>query len=259
MLSATTPHLDADAVALAGAGWAVFPCHPNGPRAKSPISSLVPHGHLNASRDPEVIHRWWRQCPNAMIGGAVPASLIVIDIDPRNGGGLDSLEAIVGILPETLTVWSGRNDGGRHLYFLRPAGPFTSSRLPTGIDLKVHGYCILPPSLHPATDAPYRWEVREPAPLPHLLRDLLRPLASSQRQSSDGAATHVDALIRFVAGLQPGERNRGTYWAACRAAEVGTLNAITADLITAAVQTGLSEREALRIVESAARTAGVRA
>ena len=26
----------------------------------------------------------------------------------------------LGPLPETLTVWSGRNDGGRHLYFTPP-------------------------------------------------------------------------------------------------------------------------------------------
>jgi len=191
-----------------------------------------------------------------MIGGAVPASLMVIDIDPRNGGSLDVLEALVGALSPTLTVWSGREDAGRHLYYLRPGGAFTSTRLPEGIDLKVHGYCILPPSIHPATGDPYRWEVRDPAPLPVGLLALLRPLPAPPRLASNHVS--ADALVRFVASLQPGERNRGTYWAACRAADDGVLNALTADLVAAAVQTGLSEYEAIRVVQTARRTSGAR-
>jgi hypothetical protein len=250
------PSLLAAALELASAGWAVFPCHRKGARAKAPVSSLAPHGHLNATRDPEVIRRWWHELPDALIGGAVPASLLVIDIDPRNGGSLEAMEAIVGPLAETLTVWSGRNDGGRHLYYLRPAGEFTSSRLPPGIDLKANGYCILPPSPHPSTGAPYRWELRDPAPLPTALRELLRPAPPTP--STFTGPTNSDALIRFVAGLTRGERNRGTYWAACRAADEGTLPHLASNLIAAAVQAGLTEHEARRIVQSAARSAGVR-
>ncbi len=246
------------AVELALAGWSVLPCYPTGPRAKSPISAVVPHGHLNASRDLDVIRAWWQRFPTAMIGGAVPTSLIVIDIDPRNGGSLDALQALAGALADTLTVWSGREDGGRHLYYLRPGGAFTSTRLPEGIDLKVHGYCILPPSIHPATGLPYRWELRDLVPLPASLLSLLRPLPATSRLRSGVGNVSADALVRFVAGLQPGERNRGTYWAACRAADDGALDALAADLVAAAVQTGLSEYEAIRIVQSARRTTGAR-
>ncbi|MGE0227523.1 MAG: bifunctional DNA primase/polymerase [Dehalococcoidia bacterium] len=258
MLSPDAYSLGDAAVELALAGWSVFPCHSTGPRAKSPMSALAPHGHLNATRDPETIQRWWSDCPNAMIGGAVPPSLLVIDIDPRNGGSLDALQAIVGVLPGTLTVWSGREDGGRHLYYLRPSGTFTSTRLPEGIDLKVHGYGILPPSIHPATGHPYRWEIRNPAPLPSGLLAYLRPLPPPPRMAAGFGRLNADALVRFVAGLQPGERNRGTYWAACRAADDGALDALTTDLVAAAVQTGLSEYEAVRIIRSARRTTGAR-
>jgi hypothetical protein len=72
--------------------------------------------------DPDQIKLWWTKWPNAMIGAAVPESLLVIDIDPRNGGSLQALTDLVGALPETLTAWSGRNDCGHHLYFLRPQG-----------------------------------------------------------------------------------------------------------------------------------------
>ena len=110
-----------------------------------------------------------------MIGARVPESLLVVDVDPRNGGNLAELELFTGPLPPTLTAWSGRNDGGRHLYFLRPAGPITSTRLPDGIDLKANGYCIVPPSIHPATGQPYRWEQHPVAAIPPRLRALLLP------------------------------------------------------------------------------------
>jgi len=101
------------------------------------------------------IRDWWRRWPDALIGAVIPPLLMVLDIDPRNGGSLAGLESIVGPLPATFTAWSGRNDGGRHLYFFRPQRqPLVSTRLPNGIDLKTNGYMIMPPSLHPATGQP---------------------------------------------------------------------------------------------------------
>ncbi len=186
----------------------------------------------------------------------VPNSLIAIDNDPRNGGSVEALETLVGPLPETLTAWSGRNDGGRHLYFLRPPGEFTSTRLPDGIDLKVHGYCILPPSLHPVSGLPYRWELHAPAPLPPRLRELLRPLPPPSRVFAPRGG-NGGALVRFVAGLVPGARHMGLFWATCRAAEGGLLAQSERDLLAAAVSTGLPEHEARRTVTSAERTIGV--
>jgi hypothetical protein len=142
----------------------------------------------------------------AMIGVRVPDSVIVIDIDPRNGGSIGDLEALVGPLPATLTVWSGRNDGGRHLYFLRPAGQLTSTRLPEGIDLKANGYVIAPPSIHPATGLPYKWEQYPVAAPPHGLRELLRPaprpINLPRRNGGNG-----DGLLRTVAAAVEGTRN----------------------------------------------------
>jgi hypothetical protein len=71
---------------LAAGAWNVFPCRATGPQAKSPLTL---YGHLDATTDPDQIRilvdtRW----PDAMIGAAVPEALLVIDIDPRNGGSL---------------------------------------------------------------------------------------------------------------------------------------------------------------------------
>jgi len=124
-----------------------------------------------------VIAAWWHRWPTANIGARVPAPLIVIDVDPRHGGhlALAELEAAHGPIPETLTVWSGRGDGGRHLYLRRPSGRLTDSRLGVGVDLKTSaGYAVVPPSLHPDTAQPYRWEPRPIATPPGWLVDLLR-------------------------------------------------------------------------------------
>jgi hypothetical protein len=157
-----TASLSEAALELAANGWAVFPCwernYRTDPKTGEPEGAKSPHsdkrlqlinGHLDASRDPDLIRAWWRRWPKAMIGAPVPDSLLVVDVDPRNGGSLQELESLTGSLPPTLTAWSGRNDGGQHLYFLRPAGPLSSTRLPQGIDLKANGYCVVPPSIHP--------------------------------------------------------------------------------------------------------------
>lgn len=242
------------ALELAQNGFRVHPCAWRGSIAKAP---LTPHGHLDATRDPDTIRAWWERWPEAMIGGRVPEHFLVLDIDPRNGGSIEAIELAAGPLPQTLTSWSGRGDGGRHLWFLRPYGELTSTRLAAGIDLKTNGYLILPPSLHPATGKPYTWEVREPAPVPLRLRELLRPLRMLRTYKGAGKGGNGAPLVRLVAGLKDGERNRGLFWAASRAVEDGILDAITDNLIGAAVATGLSEREARRVIDSAARNTRV--
>ena len=240
------------ALALAAEAWEVFPCRPNGPQAKSPLTI---HGHHDATTDPDKIKAWWRRWPNAMIGAVVPALLLVIDVDPRNGGDLEQLIALVGDLPQTLTVWSGRNDGGRHLYFQRPRGPLTSTRLPAGVDLKVNGYCILPPSIHPATGQPYRWQDEDApaAAIPAKLSELLRPPPPSPIARSCSNTSAI-GLLRAVVGAPEGNRNNVLYWASCRAAESGILDdQVEALLINAAVTAGETETKARRTVASARR------
>lgn len=246
----------AEALALAARGWAVFPCIECGPEAdwKSPYT---PHGHLDASTDPGQIRQWWSRRPRAMIGAPVPPTLLVLDLDPRNGGQLAALPP----LPATLTAWSGRGDGGRHLYFLRPPFTATSTRLPRGWDLKVNGYCILPPSVHPATGRPYRWDERDPAPLPPEVRELLRPAPVAARAASQGSGDGHQ-LAEFVARQEFGNINDALYWAARQAVRQGILtDALAADLVAAAGQaagthaTTAGERQSWRTIGSARKAA----
>jgi hypothetical protein len=241
------------ALELVAQGWAVFPCDWRpGDHEKAPL--LPSPGYHLATTDPQQIRTWWRRWPKAMIGVRVPEAFLVLDIDPRNGGDLAELESLTGPLPATLIVWSGRNDGGRHLYFQRPAGELMGTRLkPLGIDLKVNGYVIAPPSIHPATGQPYRWEHHPVALLPHALRELLRPRArpiiTNRGNSGNGAG-----LVRTVAQAQEGSRNDTLYWAACRAVEDGLINQLEDQLIAAAMTAGETETKARRTVASARKS-----
>lgn len=247
------------ALDLAAAGWSVFPCWPRGDRGKSPMTT---NGHLDATTDAEQVTRWWTARPDAMIGATVPGGLIVLDIDPRNGGSRAALEEVTGPLPETVTVTSGRGDGGTHLYFYRPNTKLTSTRLPEGVDLKVNGYMIMPSSLHPATGLPYLWSSPQdlaPAFLPDaalaVLRPAPRPLAVRTfvgPRGGDGSG-----LVRFVANAPEGFRNKWLFWAACCVHEDGLDFKVLDDLRDAAVSIGLSETEVDNTLRSAEkRTAG---
>jgi hypothetical protein len=150
------------------------------------------HGLYAATTDPERVGRWWDRWPGDGIGARVPRSLIVLDVDPRHGGDarLAELEAGFERLPPTRVSYSGRGDGGCHLWFLHPGGKPTIRALrevlgrgpeELGLDLKGHeGYVVLPPSRHPDTGQPYRWAepLLDPAPMPGWLRRLLLPEAA---------------------------------------------------------------------------------
>ena len=118
------------ALAYAAAGYAVVPlrgkqplgncpaCEPRSPRYRPhqapECSHELCHGLYAATSDPGRVGRWWGRWPQANIGARVPASLLVMDVDPRHGGlaRLVELEREHGPLPPTRVSVSGRGDGG---------------------------------------------------------------------------------------------------------------------------------------------------
>lgn len=191
------------ALELAYRKWRVFPLRgkipygrcdrcvdrsdPEHPKALHPTGECVHdttervcHGVLDASCDFRTVSGWWSgRYRGSNIGLRVPDGLFVLDIDPRHEGDkrLAEHETIHGKLPPTLTTWSGRGDGGRHLYFQHPGGKLVSTRIGGGLDLKTSaGYCLAPPSIHPDTGQPYRWEPNQVAKPPRWLVSMLRPL-----------------------------------------------------------------------------------
>ena len=194
-----------------GLGWPVLPLHDiEGRRCscgdlncrspgKHPRSQ---HGVKDASDDPQQINDWWGRCPGANIGIATGAvsNLVVVDIDPRNGG-YESYAQLKLDLPgvfttELLEVRSG--SGGTHLYFQHPGGHVPCrANVRLGIDVRADGgYIIGPPSFH-ISGARYRfiltngWKVPL---LPAALRSFLVPQAQAQPCVEQSPRIALDSL-----------------------------------------------------------------
>jgi Bifunctional DNA primase/polymerase, N-terminal len=154
--SAVANDIGVNAIEYGAYNWQVFPL--NGKIPAIP-KSAGGRGVLDATSDTDQIAEWWGgRYAGCNIGGRVPDSMMVLDIDPRHDGdrSIASLEEMYGPLPETLTTITGRGDGGRHLFFRRPPGKLSSKRLGAGIDIKTStGYVVLPPSIHPDGGNPY--------------------------------------------------------------------------------------------------------
>jgi hypothetical protein len=230
------------ALQLAEAGWAVLPLD-----GKRPVTE---HGHHDATTDPATIRRMWSE-KDWNVGSPIPDNLIVLDVDPRNGGSVEALEQRAGVaLPPTLEVITGRRDGGRHLYFRRPFdGRVYRRDIPQGIDVKTSGYMVMPPSHHPDTGKSYQWIHRDIASLPLGVIRLMVPRLPKPARSP--TSTSPSALATFVRDLQLGERHNGLLWAASRAHEAGVRGYGLRLLVDAAVDVGFPQREAERVIESA--------
>lgn len=258
--------LDA-ALKYADEGWPVLPCRERGKNAKAPY---LRNGFKGASTDPDQIRRWWKRWPSALIGVAVPAGVVVLDLDCPDA--LVDLERLNGgPLPATRTVQTGRGEYARHFYYkhllpdmrLRGQPQWGNGKTLEGVDVKAgeRGYLIAPPSLHPRTGKPYVWlNVGPLAPLPAPLAIAIQS-RPQQRPSARGEApgkgkSSCEGLLRTVRNAKEGERNRVLFWAACRMTE-GELAGKAHDwagLELAALDTGLFPAEIQATIRSATST-----
>lgn len=161
------------ALDAAGRGFRVVPLHAvgaDGACSCSPACSKAgKHPRVMtwldlATTDTAAIERWWTLWPDANVGIATGRSsgIVVIDVDPRNGGDValrvihDEFE-----LPLTLTAETG--GGGRHLYFAYP-GELLVRDLPAlapwkgqGIDIQGEKKLVVAPGSRHASGNSYRW------------------------------------------------------------------------------------------------------
>jgi hypothetical protein len=221
----------------------------------------------DATTDPARIRALFALAPWAtgygIACGQAPYHLIGLDLDVKHGfDGVAALQALAGThqfaIPETTTVLTP--SGGRHLWLTAP-GPVPNSvgRLAPGIDVRGSGgYVVGPGSRTVAGHYLLAPGTRQHtlAEAPPVLLQLATPPAP--REPGPAAPRHpaekrAAALVRFVLDSREGERNGRLFWAACRAYDAGMGEALAPALVTAAVHTGLSEREAAATVASAGR------
>jgi len=117
-----------------------------------------------SSADPDRIEAWSRKFPACNWGALTGAEsdAIVIDIDgPKGRGSIERLQSEFGALPPTLSVKTGRLDGGQQLYYRWPKGRELHSSqgaIAAGIDVKAwHSFAVIPDSLH-KSGRRYEWE-----------------------------------------------------------------------------------------------------
>lgn len=109
--------------------------------------------------DRDEVQRWWRRWPAANLGiiTGTLSGLVVVDVDPRNGGdtAFAELRSFYGELPHTVVAITG--GGGRHFYFRHPREFTRCGPISAGLDLKGdRGIVVCPPSRH-ASGRSYIW------------------------------------------------------------------------------------------------------
>jgi len=138
------------ALRYADLGWYVIPVR----RDKKPVDG---YGLNSATKDPAVIRNIWAQHPNAGIAIACEKSgLVVLDIDPRNGGreSLAQLEAEYGVIYSAIA--SVTQSGGEHRVFKAEPGATYPGTLGAGLDVKHRGYILVEPSQ--GESGLYKWQ-----------------------------------------------------------------------------------------------------
>ena len=230
------------------------------------------HGVYDASTDPARIRELFAAAPWAtgygIACGLPPHHLIGIDLDTKTG--TDSSAALRELalrhlftIPDTVVVLTP--SGGRHLWLTGPPDvvvPNSAGRLAPGIDIRgAGGYLVGPGSRtdHGVYGTAPGTAHLAPAPCPPaLLRLLLPPPRTHPPRAHPSAGGHGQGLVQFVLAAHEGQRNTRLFWAACRAYEDGIGPALVAPLVDAALNTGLTEREARATIASAARMTGHR-
>jgi hypothetical protein len=199
----------------------------------------------SASHHHHVIGRLWDGHSDANIGLVTGGRLVVLDMDPRNGGveSLAKLEARIGKLPEP-TVRTG--GGGLHWYF-ETEKALPCLKLMKGLDVKGDGgQVVAPPSVHPETGQPYVWvNGSRPSPLPEELGAFIRKRAK-KNEDSGVSSTVTDFLSQ-------GRRNDDlTRLAGSMRRQGASQRQIEVALTALAKECGLPVREAIRTAASIA-------
>lgn len=181
-----------------------IPVHPVDPTTKRPLTS---RGVRDATTDVSTIERWAARWPAAGVAVATGqrSGIVVIDVDPRNGGegGIADATGRLGNLPQTATVATPA--GGWHYWFRLPAAcdvRNSASAIAPGVDVRGDGgYVVAPPSRR-SSGSGWVWATR--SQLAVLPERWIQALTSSARRSREPRDTWLRMLEH---GISAGSRN----------------------------------------------------
>ncbi|WP_030780332.1 bifunctional DNA primase/polymerase [Streptomyces sp. NRRL S-920] len=231
------------------------------------------HGVYDASTDPRRIRELFAAAPWAtgygIACGLPPHHLIGVDLDTKSGADASAALRELALrhlftIPETVVVTTP--SGGRHIWLAGPPDtvvPNSAGRLAPGIDIRgAGGYLVGPGSRteHGVYGTVPGTAQLPPAPCPPALLRLLTPPPRARHaapsQTAPEPARQGHGLVQFVLAAHEGQRNTRLFWAACRAYENGIGETLAPHLTDAALQVGLTHREAHSTIASAARLTG---
>jgi hypothetical protein len=177
-------------------GWRLFPVQARGKRP------LVKGWPEEATSDIAQLEAWASLFPacNWGLATGTTSGLVVIDVDGTEGrGSLADLEREGLTLPATLTVTTGRADGGEHRYYR--ASPRVeirndqSAKIGAHIDVRgAGGFVVCPPSIH-ASGKHYRF-IDPSAPAAELPRWVIERLTATQAMHTETAQASPEAVTK---------------------------------------------------------------
>jgi hypothetical protein len=192
-------------------GFSVIPLVPMG---KRPAVKLAPFLDGSQRMTADAIRTHWTLNPQHGVGivTGAPSRVVVVDVDPRNGG---SVEAVLAQGATTDCV-ARTGGGGRHFIFRSPGGDITCGKtILLGVDRKARGgYIVVPPSIHPSGNA-YVWEKEgEPGDLPPWVLESPSPTSLAGEERGQWVADTISHPERAVPGTQEDTLTRLAWGAA---------------------------------------------
>lgn len=190
--------------AAAGRGFRLFPVEAGGKRP------LISGWQEAATSNIAQLEAWTHQYPACNWGLATGAAsgVVGIDFDGAEGrASLADLERQGFTLPATLTVNTGRTDGGEHRYYRPPSGVEIrndqSGKIGAHIDVRGKGgFVVCPPSVHASGNLYHFIDPSAPiADLPGWVVERLRmcpPIPTASAQASSQAVGKGSRTNRLV-------------------------------------------------------------
>lgn len=150
------------------------------------------NGVKDATTDRATIEQWWKRWPDANIGLATGAGLVILDLDSQvQFDQFASLAANHGGLPLAPVVQTGR---GWHIYL---AGDIGGSKTVDKILIRgAGGYCVAPPSVH-ANGHIYQWIQEAPIPqIPPWMQTWIETVGGTREKSNLSSLGPLPAYLQ---------------------------------------------------------------